>query len=287
MAETRIVSTSRGPVEIVELPGERPLVLFFPGGHCSAGCDCGWRLYTASGHGVVSFSRPGYGGTRVGPLSPAEFAPLVREVAEHLDISVISAAVGVSFGGMQAVRVANDETLRVPRLVLHSCAPSGLSYPDTRAEAIGGPILFSPILQGLVWRMLHRVARSDTGLRRMVAPLSTLPIEDWWGQLTIVDKAEVRTLFHSMRSDSGFANDLRQGRSRHAEARRSALSNVRCPTLVTGSRYDRSVPFKHAENLAGAITDAVLLELDSPSHLFWIGPGRESLAAKVNTFIGE
>jgi len=287
MAETRTVSTSGGLVEILEVPGVRPPVLFFPGGHCSAGCDCGWGLYTASGHAVVSFSRPGYGGTRVGPLSPAEFAPLVREVCEHLDISVIAAAVGVSFGGMQAVHVANDEDLHVPRLVLHSCAPSGLPYPNTRLEAIGGRILFSPILQGLVWRLVHWVVSSDAGLRRMLARLSTLPMDEWWEQLSAGDRGEARTLFQTLRSDSGFTNDLRHGRSRFAEARCHALSGVRCPTLVTGSRRDGGVSFAHAESLAELIPDAVLVELDSPSHLYWIGSGRESLTSAVTSFIRE
>lgn len=115
------------------MPGERPPVLFFPGGHCSATCDCGWSVYSELGHAIVSFSRPGYGATRVGRRSAADFAPLVREVCCNLGITVIAAAVGVSFGGLQAIHVAEDQELRVPRLVLHSCAPSGLSYPDSPA----------------------------------------------------------------------------------------------------------------------------------------------------------
>ena len=275
MTETRIVSTSAGPVEIAHLPGEHPAVLFFPGGHCSAACDCGQGIYTSAGHAVVSFSRPGYGGTRVGPLSPAQFTPLVREVCAHLDLTATAAAVGVSFGGMQAVHVANDPELHVPRLVLHSSAPSGLSYPDTRAEAIGGRILFSPILQGLVWDVVHRGVRSDAGLRRMLMPLSTLPIEHWWEQLSGADRDQARVLFQAMHSDSGFVNDLRQGRSRLAEARRDALANVRCPTLVTGSRRDGGVSFAHAQNVATTIRRAVLVEtrLAQPSLLDRSGEG--------------
>jgi pimeloyl-ACP methyl ester carboxylesterase len=287
MAETHLVSTSAGPVEIVQVPGERPPALFFPGGHCSARCDCGWGLYTESGHAVVSFSRPGYGGTRVGPLSAAEFAPLVREVCEQRGISVIAAAVGVSFGGLQAVHVAEDQELGVPRLVLHSCAPSGLPYPDTRAEAIVGPVLFSPLLQGLVWRLVRRVVRSDSGLRTMMARLSKLPVEDWWEQLSAPDRDQARALFRCMRSDLGFVNDLRHGQARWADARREALSKVRCPTLVTGSPHDRGVSFAHAEDLANSIPDSHLVELDSPSHIFWIGPGRARLVAIVRSFIDE
>ena len=287
MTDVRIVATSAGLVEVVHVPGERPPVLFFPGGHCSARCDCGWSLYTEAGHGVVAFSRPGYGGTRVGPLSAAEFAPLVREVCERLGISQIAAAVGVSFGGLQAIHAAADRELGVPRLVLHSCAPSRLPYPDTRAEATMGPVVFSPLLQGLVWRMIHRIVRSDPGLRRMMARLSKLPVGEWWGQLSVADRDEARALFQSMRSDSGFVNDLRQGRARDAAARRRVMSQVGCPTLVTGSPHDRGVGFAHALDLADGIPGAVLVELDSPSHLFWIGPGRARLVSLVASFVDE
>lgn len=287
MVSTRLIPTSRGAVEILLVPGERPPVLFFPGGHCSARCDCGWGLYTELGHAVVSFSRPGYGGTSVGALSTGEFAPLVREVCRQLDIRATAAAVGVSFGGMQAVHVAGDRELGVPRLVLHSCAPSGLRYPDTRVEAMGGPVLFSPLLQGLVWRFVHRMVQSDSGLRLMMARLSKLPIQDWWEQLSDAERDEARALFQSMWSDSGFVNDLRQARPGGASRRRAAMANVRCPTLVTGSQYDRGVSFAHAQNFANAISGATLAELDSPSHVFWIGPERTRLMSIIRSFLDE
>jgi pimeloyl-ACP methyl ester carboxylesterase len=121
----------------------------------------------------------------------------------------------------------------------------------------------------------------------MMARLSKLPAEDWWRQLSAADKDEARALFQSMRSDSGFVNDLRQGRARGAAARRDAMSKVQCPTLVTGSQHDRGVSFAHAEDFSNAIPGAVLVELDSPSHIFWIGPGRARLASIVRSFIDE
>ena len=285
MPETRSFLTSAGLVEVLSIPGALPPVLFFPGGHCSAKCDCGWSLYRDMGHAIVSFSRPGYGRTRVDAVSPAEFAPLVREVCEQLAITRVAAAVGVSFGGMQAVHVANDEQLGVPRLVLHSCAPSRLPYPDSRSERIGGPIVFSPLLQGVVWRIVRRTVRTDVGLRLLMGRLSTLPVEDWWAGLTAEDRDEARVLFQLMGSDAGYVNDLHQGRCSGAESRLDALSKVRCPTLVTGSRHDRGVRFAHAEDLAKVIPGAVLVELDSPSHIFWIGPGRVHLTSIVQAFI--
>ncbi|HEY4269143.1 MAG TPA: alpha/beta hydrolase [Galbitalea sp.] len=285
--ERRVITTTTGPVEIVLVPGPRPPVLFFPGGHCSAMCDCGWEVYTRLGFGTVSFSRPEYGETHVGALSPELFVRQVREVCEQLDISAVAAAVGVSFGGMQAVHAAGDPALGVPRLVLHGCAPSSLPYPDSRLQAIGAPVLFSPLLQGLVWRLVRRLVGSEAGLRRVMAGLSNLPVDAWWNKLDLADKTELRVLFRTMSSDSGFANDLRQGRARDAADRQGAMSRVRCPTLVTGSRHDGGVSFEHAVDFADVIPNAALIELDSPNHIFWIGPGRAELRSVVAAFMGE
>jgi pimeloyl-ACP methyl ester carboxylesterase len=286
MTRSQLVATSAGPVEVVRIPGPRPPVLFFPGGHCSAHCDCGWSLYTEAGHGVIACSRPGYGRTCVGSLGAEEFALLVNEVCRRLGVRVIAAAVGVSFGGLQAVHVAGRRELAVRRLVLHSAAPSVLPYPDSRVEAIFGPVVFSPLLQGQVWRLIRRVVRSEAGLRRMMGRLSTLPVESWWHELSSEDKDEARGLFQSMHSDSGFAIDLRQGHPSRAGVRRAAMSNVPCPALVTGTPHDRGVSFAHAENFASTIPDAVLLELDSPSHLFWLGRERMRLVSALASFLG-
>ena len=286
MVVAQLVTTSAGVVEVVHVPGERPPVLFFPGGHCRAATDCGWSLYAGLGHEVVSFSRPGYGGTRVGRLTAAEFTPLVGEVGEHLGISTIAASVGVSFGGLQAVHVAASRRPTVQRLILHSCAPSSLNYPDSRAESFLGPVLFSPFVQGLVWRAVRGVIRSDAGLRMMMSQLSNLPVSEWWGQMSAADKDEARELFRSMRSDSGFANDLRQGHARDADRRRQVMSSVHCSTLVTASKHDGGVSFAHAEDFAHFIPDAALVELTSPSHIFWIGPHKAQLLAILDSFVG-
>lgn len=208
MVRPQLVATSGGVVEVLQVPGERPPVLFFPGGHSRAETDCGWGLYAELGHGVISFSRPGYGRTRVGRLGAAESAPLVGEVCARLGLSSVAAVVGVSFGGLQAVHVAAAQQPITRRLVLHSCAPSTLPYPDRRAEAVLGPVVFSALLQGLVWWAIRGAVRSDAGLRAMMAPLSNLPAGQWWEAMSPADRDTARALFRSMRSDSGFGNDL-------------------------------------------------------------------------------
>ena len=64
---------------------------------------------------------------------------------------------------------------------------------------------------------------------------------------------------------------------------RVALS--RAGTLVTASRDDAGVAFRHAEDFARTIPTAMLVELDAPSHLFWIGPTRAQAETAVHAFL--
>ena len=285
MRATRVVETRLGAVEVMHLPGDKPPMLFFPGGHCSAAIDCGWSLYTSVGHGILSFSRPGYGLTDVGRLNAEEFVPAVAECCEVLAIDETAGAVGVSFGGMQAIQVAVALPALVPRLALHSCAPSTHAYPDTRLEALAGPIAFAPGVQSLTWAMVARLVESDAGLRRMVGALSKRPIGNWWHTWSEEDRIHARELFKTMGSGAGFVNDLQQGRSDRGAYRRLFQAKISCPTLVTASRDDAGVAFAHAEDFAHTIPTATLVELDAPSHLFWIGPAHAQVQGALSAFI--
>jgi len=50
---------------------------------------------------------------------------------------------------------------------------------------------------------------------------------------------------------------------------------------VRGRRESRS----DAEDLAQTIATATLVELDAPSHLFWIGPARAKIERAVRHFL--
>ena len=286
--KTQVVTTSLGPVE-VSLAG--PLggaaVLVFPGGHCSAATPLGLDLYTDLGFRVVTFSRPGYGRTKVGPLMAAEFVPAVAEVCDALGISEAAATVGISFGGLQAVHVAVDLRHLAPRLVLHSCAPSTLPYPDTKLEAAVGPLGFSPWTQGLTWRAIRAMTSSDRGLRLMMSTLSTLPVDSWWQSWTPADRASARATFAAMGSGSGFVTDLRQGAPGRSPYRQTVLGSVPCPTLVTASRHDAGVRFDHAKDFVRSISRAQLFETNAPSHFYWLGPSRSALSQAIHDFTLE
>ncbi|MBW8749807.1 MAG: hypothetical protein JF565_00065 [Propionibacteriales bacterium] len=119
----------------------------------------------------------------------------------------------------------------------------------------------------------------------MLGALSNRPIDDWWHTWSEEDRSHARQLFKTMASGSGFVNDLRQGRSDRRAYRELFESLVRCPTLVTASRDDAGVAFAHAEDFARTIPTATLVELDAPSHLFWIGPARAQVQEALTSFI--
>ena len=287
MSTTRLVGTTAGSVEITRTEGEGPAVLFFPGGHCRSWTDCGQGLYAALGHEVISFSRPGYGRTQVGPMDAAAFADVVREVCEQLGVLSVAAAVGVSFGGLQAAHVAGHRSIGVERLVLHSSAPSTLPYPDSRAEALLGPVAFAPAVERAVWWLVRLLVRSDRGLQTMLAGLSTLPPSQWWDDLSATEKDQARGVFNDMGSGSGFVNDLRQARAKVADQRQAALARITCPALITASRHDGGVDFAHAEDLRAHLEHARLVELRSPTHLFWIGPGHDLVTDAIRDFLDD
>jgi pimeloyl-ACP methyl ester carboxylesterase len=217
-------------------------------------------------------------------MDAVEFADAVREVCEQLGVMSVAAAVGVSFGGLQAVHVAGHRSIGVERLVLHSSA-STLPYPDTRADAVLGRVAFAPGMERTTWWLVRQAVRTEPGLRAMLARLSRLPAEQWWDDLTAADKERAQGVFNGMGSGSGFSNDLRQAQPGLSGARRAALERVTCPALVTASPHDGGIDRAHAADLHEHLADSALVELPSPTHLFWIGPGRDLLSGAVRDFL--
>lgn len=284
---TRVVDTCPGPVEVALTPGEGEVVLFFPGGHTTAATPLCADLYTDLGYRALVFSRPGYGLTNVGQLTAAEFIPAIARVCERLGITAAAATVGLSFGGLQAVHVAVSLRHLAPRLILHSCAPSSLPYPDTYLRRLAGPLVFGPRSQRLTWRMVRALTSSDRGLRAMMASLSELPTGQWWDRWTLADRAAARKTFSQMDSGSGFVTDVRQACAARSAYREAVLRSVPCPTLVTASRQDGGVAFTHAEDFVRTIPDSRLAETGAWSHLFWLGASRLAVSELVGNFLTE
>lgn len=285
MTTTQIVGTSGGPVEVHYSAGEKPPVLLFGGGHTTAATPIGEHLYTQLGHGVLRFSRPGYGGTDVGPLTAAEFTTLVVETCRLLGVQRSAAVVGVSFGGLQAIHTAISTTELAPRLILHSCAPSALPYPDTWLERVAAPLVFGPAIEKTTWAAIRRIVARDVGLKMMMKSLTRLRADQWWPQMSETDRIAARALFTAMESGHGFLNDLGQANGRLSAYRAHTQRQVAVPTLVTASRSDGGVSFQHAENFVDTIPHAHLHETTAPTHLYWIGEAQADIIGAIRTFL--
>jgi pimeloyl-ACP methyl ester carboxylesterase len=279
------VPTRLGPVEVAQSSGSAERhVLLFPGGHCTAVTPVGQDVYEELGFRVTTVSRPGYGATSVGPLTAAQFVPAVLDVAAWLGVDRFDAVVGVSYGGLQALRTAVDTEL-AQRLVLHSCAPSTLQFPDTRRDRLMAPLAFHPRVEAATWAATRAMVRTDRGLRLMMGELSVEPTDQWFLRWSRLERDQARQTLLSMRSGGGFVLDVGQGRASGAPEREGVQRAVRVPTLVTGSRTDGGASFAHALDLHSTIPGSELVETGAPSHFAWIGPPRSVLLESLRSFL--
>jgi len=57
------------------------------------------------------------------------------------------------------------------------------------------------------------------------------------------------------------------------------------PTLILATRNDGAVSFDHAEHLAATMRHATLVEVDTPTHLLWLGEGSDHTTAAIQSFM--
>ena len=61
--------------------------------------------------------------------------------------------------------------------------------------------------------------------------------------------------------------------------------HVAQPTLILATRNDGAVSFDRAEYLAATLPDSTLTEVDTPTHLLWLGDGSDLTATAIQSFI--
>jgi pimeloyl-ACP methyl ester carboxylesterase len=253
-------------------------VLILHGGHMSAQCRFGEESFLDAGYSVLVISRPGYGRTAVGagPSAP-EFAVRLVELCRQLGLS-LAAVVGISIGARTALTMAAFYPELVPRVIL-MCPTSFRLWPDRRGRRIAY-LVFRPGLERATWGTLHRLLRKDPEkyLPRIVENLTTLD-----GEATVrrlgPDTAKIIAFLLRCQSGRGFLVDLRPPTD--------VSDRVVQPTLVLATRNDGAVSFDHAEHLVATLGQATLVEVDTPTHLLWLGEGSDQTAVAINSFIGR
>jgi pimeloyl-ACP methyl ester carboxylesterase len=242
----------------------------------SAACRFGEETFLDAGLGVIAISRPGYGrtATAAGPSAP-ELVPRLTRLLDQLQLEV-AVGVGISLGARTALTLAAFYPDRVPRVVL-MCPVSFRRWPVGRARRVAR-VAFSPALQGRTWGMVHRLLRRDPDryLPLVVGDLSTLPGTEAVERLG-PDRAAMIEFLLACRSGQGFWVDLRPPTD--------VTADVRQPTLVLASRQDGSVGMEHPEHLAATVPDARLVEVETPTHLLWLGEGADQTRSAITDFL--
>ncbi len=229
-------------------PGDPPMVLLhgllFDGGM--------WRgqLEALSAVGrVIIFDGPGHGKSEPPPrFMLEEHADALLDAFGDLGIAR-AVVVGLSWGGMVAMRFALQHPVKV----------AGLALLDTSAErqTLAERIRYRAFLA------LHRRVGLPYGLFvKEVAPLMFAP-------RTLLERPEL--VLATYRRTMGFD---REGVARaglavvvHRKSVLEKLGAIRVPTLVMCGREDLATPLDKHENIARAIPGARLVVLDGLGHM--------------------
>jgi pimeloyl-ACP methyl ester carboxylesterase len=273
---TRVIAIDGHPIEYrIEHRG-RAAVLILHGGHMSARCRFGEETFLETGRSVLVVSRPGYGRTALGagPSAP-EFAVRLASLCRRLGLNEVT-AVGISVGARTALTLAAFQPELVPRVIV-MCPTSFRLWPDRRGRRIAYAA-FAPGVERATWGTLHRMLRQDPDkhLAGIVANLTTLDDQEAVRRLGS-DAVKITDFLLSCKSSRGFLADL------HPPA--NVTDDVGQPTLILATRNDGAVSFDHAEHLAATLRHAKLVEVDTPTHLLWLGEGSDRTAAAIHSFL--
>ena len=253
-------------------------VVILHGGHMSARCTLGEATYLELGRSALLVSRPGYGRTDLaaGPSVP-EFVPRLARLIADLGLRP-RAAVGISLGARSAMTLAAFYPELVQRVVL-LCPVSFRPWPPSRTRR-AARMAFNPAAERVTWGIVHRMLRRDPdrALPRLVEDLSTLPGAEVVERLGPDRDAMVEFLL-SCRSSLGFMNDLRSPTD--------VAPDVRQPALVVASRYDGAVAAEHPRHLVATLPRARLVDVDTPTHVLWLGQGAEQTRAAITEFLTD
>jgi 3-oxoadipate enol-lactonase len=192
---------------------------------------------------VVRYDARGHGASPVpaGPYSIDDLADDVVALLDHLDVGRAH-VVGLSIGGMAALRLAAREPDRVDRLVV-LCASAYLTpsqpWADRAAQVRAqGPGSIAPTVVARWLTEPYKAAHPDD-LAALVAMLSAQPWEGYASSCTAIETMDLR----------------------------ADLPLITAPTLVISGADDPSIPTPHQEAIAAAIPGARLHILDGAAHL--------------------
>jgi pimeloyl-ACP methyl ester carboxylesterase len=276
--DCRTIETVAGTVEFSSL-GTGKALLFVHGGHANCRDILSQKGLSPEKYQLITPSRPGYGNTPLAENgSPERTAGLFVALLDELQIEKCL-VYGISAGGLSALAMAALFPERVEKLILASAVSQPWLLPgdDDYGRA---NVLFRSGVERFTWAMVHAFARL------MPVKLSQNFFKEFSNSSKTAfpasDADELCAALLRYRSHHGFMNDIEQKLSP------SLLEQIRCETLVLHSRFDQSVPLRHAEFAQKHIPHARLELLDNQwGHMLWIGEDSQQTIRLTEAFIGS
>jgi pimeloyl-ACP methyl ester carboxylesterase/DNA-binding CsgD family transcriptional regulator len=214
-----------------------------------------------AGYSVVRYDRLGVGmsdrDVRAEDLTLEQEIALLSAVLDELDLDRVS-LVGGSAGGCAAIAFAARYPERVDRLLLYGAYADGpsITSPEVR-DAIVGTVRSH---WGLGSRVLADIFLGDA-------------TSDEQERLARYQRDAASPEAAAVLLELTYRNDVR-----------SALGQVRAPTVVVHRRDDRAIPYRLGRELAAGIPTAKLIPLAGSAHFPWVGD-TESVARAFRTVL--
>ncbi|MFQ3543737.1 alpha/beta hydrolase [Halobacillus rhizosphaerae] len=256
---TTLYDSSRGIVEFT-YQGSGPAILLLKGGHSTRDTNLSHSSLVYEGYSLLTISRPGYDYTEVSTgRTPEDFAATIIEVLDHLQIEK-TAVIAISAAGPTGVALAAEYPSRVTKLIMEAA----LTRPLEKEMAILGKLLFGPA-EKVFWGSLKTMLKffPDLVMKQMTAELTTEDAEEYVNRLSPNDRRFIYDMLATSQSGKGFSLDLTH--------ETPDLSKVQVPVLGMYSQKDKTVQYTNAQLLKSNAPNCEIFEVDSDSHLIWIG----------------
>ncbi|WP_237417172.1 alpha/beta fold hydrolase [Halobacillus litoralis] len=256
---TTLLDTSKGIVEFT-YKGSGPPVLLLKGGHSTRDTDLSHSSLIYEGFSLLTISRPGYDYTELSTgRTPEDFADTIVEVLDHLQLKKVN-VISISAAGPTGIALAVHHPERVDRLLLEAALLTSWES-DIKKRAT---VLFGPA-EKFVWSSLRTMLKffPDLVMKQLLADLTTENVDDYLDNLSPNDRRFIVDMLATSQSGKGFMTDL--------DHETPDISGIQVPVLGMYSQKDRSVPYTNALLLKSSVPDCEIFEVDSDSHLIWIG----------------
>ncbi len=314
-AGSRVIQTSRGPLEYASV-GDGRAVLMFHGG--MGGWDQGVVLAVdllsrdgarptyarclalgeqllARPARIIAPSRVGYLRTPLATgRTPADGADAAAELLRELGISN-AAVIGVSGGGPTPLQFAIRHTHLTRSLAMLAAISKAHTQPARTTDNALAGIVFSRMgvwrVDLLVWGvqiiapwrprwLVHHLLKAGEAFdadvaRRRAGQIAKDSTKFEWL------RGLLASAFPFSLRKAGLVNDLQQ----FATIKEYDLTAIRCPTLVVHGRHDGNVPFDHAEFVANAVPGARLMVVEDCGHFIWVSDQIADVRAAVVEFV--